>query len=62
MMEGTRQQATMMKGAKHPVPLIGFKAIAIALVGEVFVFPITESPPDERGIFQGGRICTCIML
>ena len=42
--------------------LIGFKAIAIALVGEVFVFPITESPPDERGIFQGGRICTCIML
>ena len=34
--------------------LIGFQAICIALVAEVFVFPIRQSPHDVALIF---RIC-----
>ena len=34
------------------VRLIGFKAIGIALVAEVFVFPILQSPHDVALIFR----------
>ena len=38
--------------------LIGFKAICIPLVGEVIVFPILQSPPDERLIFRTCQLHT----
>ena len=38
--------------------LIGFKAICIPLVGEVIVFPILQSPPDERLIFRKCQLHT----
>ena len=47
-------QGTGMAGGH----LIGFKAICIPLVGEVIVFPILQSPPDERLIFRTCQLHT----
>ena len=38
--------------------LIGFKAIYIPLVGEVFVFPILQSPPDMALNFRTCQLHT----
>ena len=50
-----RHTASVVRGCSWTRPcakrLIGFKAICIPLVGEVIVFPILQSPPDERLIF-----------
>ena len=40
------------------VRLIGFKAIGIALVAEVFVFPILQSPHDVAMIFRTCQLHT----
>ena len=41
-----------------PEELIGFKAICIPLVGEVFVFPILQSPPDMALNFRTCQLHT----
>ena len=38
--------------------LIGFKALCIALVADVFVFPILQSPPDVALIFRTCQLQT----
>ena len=47
-----------MASARSDKSLIGFKAICIPLVGEVFVFPILQSPPDERLFFRTCQLHT----
>ena len=55
--------ATESISNNNPIPkvwasLIGFKAICTASVDEVFVFPILQSPPDERLFFRTCQLHT----